>query len=34
MSIVKMVTLPPETAVALLDELLKANKDYLPLFFQ
>ncbi len=29
-----MVTLPPETAVAMLDELLEANKAHLPLFYQ
>lgn len=28
-----LVTLPPETAVAMLDELLAATRDYLPLFF-
>jgi alpha-galactosidase len=29
-----LVALPPETAVAMLDELLAANKAYLPLFHQ
>ncbi len=28
-----LVTLPPEVAVAMLDDLLSANRDYLPLFF-
>lgn len=28
-----LVTLPPDTAVAMLDELLAANRAYLPLFF-
>ena len=29
-----LVMLPPETAVAMLDELLEANREYLPLFYQ
>jgi galacturan 1,4-alpha-galacturonidase len=28
-----LVTLPPETAVTMLDEMLEANRAYLPMFF-